>query len=171
MFLHFVMHLLLKNFSRKLVDSGKVVTPNISNFCKRQNIDLSQPKTSISKIVSERLENTIQSIKTAKETGIGDIKELRKTRNALRNFNNQTLMPFESGAEVVGTLGGGILASNIITPICRNKIAAASLRKQNSQNQQPYQKPIERKPQKDIRSPYQTAYLQKDGFNVVVSLH
>lgn len=126
-----------KNLSRKLIDSGKIVTPKIENFCKKQDIDLSQPKTSLSKIVNEKIDTVVKNIQTAKETGMGDLKTLRHERNSLRAFKNRTLMPFESGAEVVGTLGGGILASNVITPICRNKIAAASYKKQ--QNQQAYQ--------------------------------
>lgn len=126
-----------KNLSKKLVDSGKLITPKIERFCQKQNIDLSQPKTSISKIVNEKIDTVVKNIETAKETGMGDLKALRRERNSLRAFNNRTLKPFTSGAEVVGTLGGGILASNIITPICRNKIAAASYKKQ--QNQQAYQ--------------------------------
>ncbi|MBR1754791.1 hypothetical protein IJ732_08150 [bacterium] len=127
-----------KNLSRGLIDSGKIVTPKISNFCKKQGFDLTQPKTSISKLVNEKLENTISNIQKAKETGLGDIKALRKDRNSLRAFRNRTLMPLESGAEVVGTLTGGILASNVITPICRNKIAAASVKKQQQPQQKPY---------------------------------
>lgn len=128
-----------KNLSRKLIDSGKIVTPTINNFCKKQGINLSDKKISISKIVTEKIYNVVKNIQTAKESGVGDLKSMRKTRDNLRAFKNRTLMPLESGAEVVGTLGGGILASNIITPICRNKIAAASLRKQNQQKQNAYQ--------------------------------
>ena len=128
----------LNILSRGLIDSGKIVTPKISNFCKKQGFDLTQPKTSISKLVNEKLENTISNIQKAKETGLGDIKALRKDRNSLRAFRNRTLMPLESGAEVVGTLTGGILASNVITPICRNKIAAASVKKQQQPQQKPY---------------------------------
>lgn len=125
-----------KNLAKGLVDSGKIITPKISNFCKKQNIDLTQPKTSISKIISEKLQNTVANIEKAKTTGIGDIQALRKQRNVLRTFQNKTLIPFENGAEVVGTLGGGILASNIITPICRNKIAASAVKKQQQQTYQ-----------------------------------
>ena len=140
----------LKNISRGLIDSGKIVTPKIANFCKKQNIDLSKPKASISKIVNERLQNTVSNIEKAKTTGVGDINALRKQRNTLRTFQNKTLLPLESGAEVVGTLAGGILASNIITPICRNKIAASAVKKQQAKQQ----------PQ------YSTAYPPKIGMKV-----
>jgi hypothetical protein len=138
-----------KNLSKKLVDSGKIVTPTIQRFCEKQNIDLTKSKEGLSKIVTDKLDNVVQSIQKAKETGIGDIKALKNQRNVLRNFKNKTLVPFENGAEIVGTLSGGILASNILTPICRNKIAAASFKKQNSQQQT-----------------YQSTYIPKVGMKI-----
>ena len=125
-----------KNLSKKLVDSGKIVTPKIANFCKKQNIDLSQPKTSISKIVNEKIDTVVKNIQTAKDNATVDLTSMRKTRDSLKAFKNQTLIPLENGAEVLGTLAGGIVASNVLTPVFRNKIAAASLRKQQ---QNPYQ--------------------------------
>ena len=139
----------LKNASRKLVDSGKIVTPTISNFCKKQGINLSDKHVSISKIVNEKIDTVVKNIDIAKETGKGDINAMRKTRNNLRAFRNRTLMPLESGAEVVGTLGGGILASNVLTPVFRNKVAAASLRKQNQQ-----------------QNAYQSTYAPKAGMKI-----
>ncbi|MBQ9688926.1 hypothetical protein IJV79_04755 [bacterium] len=123
-----------KNLSRMLVDSGKIMTPKIDRFCKKQGFDLSKPKSSISKYLNDGIENCVQRIKSAQGQ---DVKQIRQEMYKLRAFNNQTFKPFESGAEVFGTLAGGIVASNIITPICRNKIAAHSLNRKAQQQTYP----------------------------------
>ena len=148
-----------KNFSKKLVDTGKIISPKIAEFCKKNGIDLSKDKINIPDALKEKITNITKKIENgAKVLNQGETSKLEAEKNALLEFKKDVLAPFQSGAEVFGTLAGGILASNIVTPILRNKIAASSLKKQNiqqNQTQTQYQ-----------QLPYQRTYPTQSGMKI-----
>ncbi|RAI15089.1 MAG: hypothetical protein DKM22_06280 [Candidatus Melainabacteria bacterium] len=120
----------LKNFSKKMVDSGRIISPKIRKFCERQGLDINS-KINISKFTQDKIAELTKNVQKAKLEKSPDLKTFRSELRKFNNFNKNVYSPFESGIEVVGTLTGGVLASNIVTPICRNKIASA--RKNNPQ--------------------------------------
>lgn len=117
----------IQNFSKKMVYSGRIITPAIKKFCERELITIDK-NTNIGKTVSEEIKR-LKAFQTAlKEENVAVPPEVTTKISAkldrYESFEKE-YTPFEGGVKVAGNVLGAIISSNIITPILRNPIAAA----------------------------------------------
>lgn len=116
----------IKKFTKTLASSGKVITKSIGEFCKEHNIEIAKG-TDIGKALSKKVENLRVAIDINHNNNITmgqKENEINDSINKIVNFKDTVYAPFEEGMSVIGTVIGGILSSNIITPLLRNPIAA-----------------------------------------------
>ncbi|MFI3300468.1 MAG: hypothetical protein R3Y28_03515 [Candidatus Gastranaerophilales bacterium] len=91
----------VKKMSSKLISTGKLATKPVREFLEKQKID----KQSIGKIDF-------------------NIEKLDKFSEIKKDYT-----PFKNGVEVLASVAGSVLSCNVITPICRNKIASNQQKK------------------------------------------
>ncbi len=142
----------VSKFTKWLASSGKIITKDISKFCSENGIEITK-KTDIGKAVLDKVSEFEATLKTIANEKILDkieqvdaskiqveIKKLNLKKQKLNNFYDETYKPFESGAAVIGTIGGGVIASNVVTPLVRNYFAAK--KQKEALAQEKMQKPV-----------------------------
>lgn len=127
----------IQNFTKKLASSGKIITPEIKEFCFKNGIKFEKIKGEEDPDIGGAILNKIKEYKSLKTLNINEKNEklnlgLSKEKlnlidtevKKLDTFYDRTYSPFESGLKIIGNIAGAVLSSNIITPIIRNKFAA-----------------------------------------------
>ena len=99
-----------KKLASKMVSTGKIIPKAINNFLKERNLT---------------------SQKGRYDFDITKVDEFKSIRSDYNCFNNL--------AESSGAVVGGILSSNILTPILRNSFASKRHNNYSSQNKNPYE--------------------------------
>lgn len=97
----------LKNFSSKLVSTGKLTTPHIKNFLAKNNFISKNPNT------KDKVGNM--------NFDISKVANFDEISTDYKNFKN--------GVDVVASTLGSILSCNIVTPVLRNNFAAREQKK------------------------------------------
>lgn len=130
----------IQSSAKKLVSSGKIITPEIKKFCEENCISLiknKKEKINIGKSILDK----VKSIESTKETckdfsiDIPDVKnkQISEKIKELNEFYDNKYARFETGIGVIGNVIGAIVSSNIITPLLRNPIAAYKQKQLNAQ--------------------------------------
>lgn len=130
----FVLTRQVQNFAKKLVKTGKIITPAIKEKCEELGIQYKKKidgdKINISKAIEDRICDLKGALKVNESTngkvnlGENQINAIENEKKLLENFNNKTYSPFEGGVGVVGSLIGSVISGNIITPMLRNPMAS-----------------------------------------------
>ncbi|MFA7658648.1 MAG: hypothetical protein WCY19_04380 [Candidatus Gastranaerophilaceae bacterium] len=123
----------IQNFTKKLVSSGKFITPYIKKFCVEHEINLARDAEenipNIGKAIMDKVKEFRSVIKVNKSPHINlsdtEIGTLNNQIKELENFYDTKYAPFESGFKIIGNVIGVIVSSNIVTPLLRNPFAAA----------------------------------------------
>lgn len=135
--------------AKKLVSSGKVITPEIKKFCENNGISLikdGNKKINIGKSILDK----IKALESAKELSNDKEIALNLTENKVQQIDNKIkelnefydnkYARYETGFNVIGNVIGAVVSSNIITPLLRNPIAAYKqkqlIEKENMQKDQ-----------------------------------
>lgn len=122
-----------KEFGKKLVSSGRLITKTIETECAKRSIEILKDGKlvkglNIGKYISDIESKNNAVVEFAKSGKIKidaeKITELEKDIVDIKKFKDEVYIPFESGMEVAGSVIGSVVASNIITPWLRNPIAA-----------------------------------------------
>lgn len=123
----------IQNITKRLVSSGKFITPAIKAKCGEYGIAIVKDDEgnipNIGKAILEKIKEFESTLKVDKQEGINikpiEIKKLESKRDDLKEFNNKHYSPLESGFKIIGNVIGVIVSSNIVTPLLRNPFAAA----------------------------------------------
>lgn len=137
----------IQTVTKKLVSSGKIITPAISKFCQENGIKIAKDesgKPNIGKAILDRISEYKAVINKNKSENLNINKaKTDKLQIKIDNFNDfydTKYAIFETGFGIIGNVIGAVLSSNIITPLLRNPIAAAkqrqSIAQENMQKQQ-----------------------------------
>ena len=116
----------MTKFSRNLASSGKILSNAIANQAKVCGIDLSK-KVNIGKEISKKITELTHTKDVLTKRNIAVTSDaMNKISTDIENLNklNDKYTPFVNGMGMIGTITGGLISSDIITPVLRNKYAA-----------------------------------------------
>lgn len=124
-----------QNFTKRLVAKGKIITPGIIEKCKEFGIQYGKDAEGKAANIGEAISKKINEYKGILEVNKHDAKlnlnidqakqdDINIKIKELEKFKNEQYGPFEGGLRIAGNVLGGIISSNIITPIIRNPMAA-----------------------------------------------
>lgn len=130
----------IKNLSKYLVSSGKIITKEIGIQCEKNKILFnkmqipadSKVEVELTKDIGKAFSDKIADLKSTlkimenEKVFVNPFKKasLSKKLEKLQTFYDDTYAPFESGVETMGSVVGAVISSNIITPMIRNPLAA-----------------------------------------------
>lgn len=97
----------VKSIASKLVQTGKLTTPHIKEFLKKNNLMSNNPKT--------------PNIVGRTDFDISKVANFEEIEKDYKNFKN--------GVDVVASTLGSIVSCNIVTPLLRNNIASKEQKK------------------------------------------
>ena len=90
-------------------------------------------KNNVGKLdIKEGIENVNSKYNSAMK---GIHNEMQSEIDYLNKFYDEKYYPIQEGMEVIGAVGGGIIASNIVTPLIRNAFAASKQKQYLKQEQ------------------------------------
>lgn len=156
----------IQNIAKKLASSGKLITPAIKEFCIKNGIKFEKIKgeetPNIGKMIIDEVKDFESTLKVNEKEilQIDSLKtdKLKKEINKFNEFYDKTYEPFEGGLKVIGNLLGAIISCNIITPILRNKFAAAKQKQSIAQDKM--------QAQNDSLSPYTPVVPMQNRFGI-----
>ena len=123
----------LTKFSRSLASSGKVLSKVIAKQAEVCGIDLSK-KINIGKEISKKITELTHTKDVLTKRNIAVTSDaMNKISTDIENLNklNDKYTPFANGMGMIGTITGGLISSDFIAPILRNKYAAMKQKDQS----------------------------------------
>lgn len=113
------------NLTKKLASSGKILSKSITEGCKTCGFD--KNVKNIGKEISTKLSKLSNAKEVIEKQNYSESPELLKSVKT--QINNLTELkdkysPFENGMAMLGTIGGGLVSADIISPVLRNKYAS-----------------------------------------------
>ncbi len=115
----------LTKATKKLASSGKILSKSIVETAQKCDINLKDMKNIGSEITTKLSKlNSAKEILEAQK--IGNLDTFTKINKQITNLENfkEKYTPFENGMAMLGTIGGGLISSDFVAPVLRNKYAS-----------------------------------------------
>lgn len=130
----------LQNSAKKLVSSGKLLTPEIRKFLDGKTIALGKKGTDIGEFIKDNM----KILKNNFETASAGESHVSKADADVANLKINELASFEKkydqfagGIKMVGNLAGAIFSCNILTPVLRNYFASIEQKRRINSGEKP----------------------------------
>lgn len=133
-FSFFIVTKATKDIGKYLVSSGRILTKKINSKCITESIDIIKDGKrvkglDIGNALSTKAAEYEAALKLSKSEGYiidsAKVTKFEEKIKDLKNFSDDVYAPFAGGMEVIGSVVGAVVSSNIITPLLRNPIASA----------------------------------------------